>query len=60
LEDDSGRSTTFDTDDVYEAIPDKEQKKFGEDLVSKLKGQLRLSSCSLESFTLFRASLVGM
>lgn len=44
LEEDLGQSTTFDSDDVSEAIPDKEQKKFGEDLVSKLKGRLCPSS----------------
>lgn len=43
LEEDLGQSTTFDTDDVSEVIPEKEQKKFGEDLVSKLKGKLRPS-----------------
>ena len=41
LEDGLEQSVNLDSDVEVEAIPVKLQKKFGEDLVSKLKGRLR-------------------
>lgn len=58
LEEDAGQSIPFDTDFTTVVKLNKEPKKFGEDLVSKLKGRFDLKLLpSLDGFSLCRARL---